>query len=87
MPSQTKPPGVTLVTAQVTELSKTEKDEEPKSVAARADKLQQNHEAESFELESESEKLDQDLSAEEVGGWDFDELEKELEDADSAAKS
>ncbi|KAI9083378.1 hypothetical protein K1719_034592 [Acacia pycnantha] len=32
-------------------------------------------------------KLDQDLSTEEVGGWDFDELEKELLDADSTARS
>ncbi|KAK4279930.1 hypothetical protein QN277_011626 [Acacia crassicarpa] len=79
--SQRKQQGSTLPAAQVTE-------EEPKSAAAtRADQLPPNHEAESIELESESGKLDQDLSTEEVGGWDFDDLEKELLDADSAAKS
>ncbi|XP_028778078.1 myosin-9 isoform X2 [Neltuma alba] len=78
--------GSTLATAQVTEPSETQNDEEPKSAAARTDQPL-NHEAELSELESDSGKLDQDLSTEEVGGWDFDELEKELEHANSAASS
>ncbi|XP_054806054.1 uncharacterized protein LOC129308735 isoform X2 [Prosopis cineraria] len=86
MSPQRKQQDRTLATAQVTELPNTQKDEEPKSTAAKDDQ-DQNHEAELTKLESESGKLDQDFSTEEIGGWDFDELEKELEHANSASRS
>ena len=59
------------------ELSKPETDEEPKSSSVKADQVL-DHEAELAQLESEFGKVSQDYSAEEIGDWEFDELEKEL---------
>ncbi|KAG5557361.1 hypothetical protein RHGRI_007573 [Rhododendron griersonianum] len=59
------------------------KDEQPNS-----DEVKPEHvldtEAELAKLESEFGKVSQDYSTEEVGDWEFDELEKELRDSDSA---
>lgn len=59
------------------------KDEQPKS-----DEVKPEHvldtEAELAKLESEFGKVSQDYSTEEVGDWEFDELEKELRASDSA---
>lgn len=43
-----------------------------------ATKAEQIYEAELAKLESESGNIKQDFSAEEIGGWEFDELENEL---------
>lgn len=59
------------------------KDEQPES-----DEVKPEHvldtEAELAKLESEFGKVSQDYSTEEVGDWEFDELEKELRASDSA---
>ncbi|XP_055801159.1 sporulation-specific protein 15-like isoform X2 [Solanum dulcamara] len=43
-----------------------------------ATKAEQMYEAELAKLESESGNINQDFSAEEIGGWEFDELDNEL---------
>ncbi|XP_049390172.1 sporulation-specific protein 15-like isoform X2 [Solanum stenotomum] len=49
--------------------------EEKKPAATSAEQM---YEAELAKLESESGNINQDFSAEEIGGWEFDELENEL---------
>ena len=63
--------------AQGTEPSKTQTDEQPKSPSVKGDQVF-DHEAELAKLESEFGKVSQDYSAEEIGDWEFDELEREL---------
>ncbi|MED6168451.1 hypothetical protein PIB30_011617 [Stylosanthes scabra] len=63
--------------AQGTEISKTETDKRSKSPSAKGDEIF-DHEAELAKLESEFGKVGQDYSGEEIGDWEFDELEREL---------
>ncbi|XP_004497325.1 uncharacterized protein [Cicer arietinum] len=68
-----------------TEFSKTETDEQPKSPSVKSDQVW-DHEAELAKLESEFGKVGQDYSAEEIGDWEFDELEREFVSGNSATK-
>lgn len=68
---------------QGTETLKAEKDEQPRSPAIMAEQMLDT-EAELAKLESEFGKVGQDYSAEEIGDWEFDELERELRAGDSA---
>ncbi|GFZ14853.1 hypothetical protein Acr_24g0010430 [Actinidia rufa] len=68
---------------QAAESPKVVKDEHPPSPKIRTEQLL-DAEAELAKLESEFGKVSQDYSTEEVGDWEFDELEKELRSDDSA---
>ncbi|KAF5948011.1 hypothetical protein HYC85_013968 [Camellia sinensis] len=69
---------------QATESPKAAKDKRPKSPKVEAEQGLDT-EAELAKLESEFGKVSQDNSTEEVGDWEFDELERELRSGDSAA--
>ncbi|KAK3034448.1 hypothetical protein RJ639_034685 [Escallonia herrerae] len=62
---------------QAAERPVAEKNEQPKSPAGKAGQLLDT-EAELAKLESEFGKVNRDYTAEEVGDWEFDELEREL---------
>ncbi|KAL5569172.1 hypothetical protein UlMin_025747 [Ulmus minor] len=57
---------------------KAKSEEHPKSPAAQAEHQALDTEAELAKLESEFGKVGQDYSADEIGDWEFDELEREL---------
>ncbi|KAE7996868.1 hypothetical protein FH972_001552 [Carpinus fangiana] len=63
-------------------LKANEIDEQPNSPANKAEHMLDT-EAELAKLESEFGKVGRDYSAEEIGGWEFDELERELRAGDS----
>lgn len=65
------------------ETPKSQIDEQLKSPAIKAEQVLDT-EAELAKLESEFGKVDRDYSTEEVGDWEFDELERELRAGDSA---
>ncbi|XP_057486567.1 uncharacterized protein LOC130772632 isoform X2 [Actinidia eriantha] len=69
---------------QATESPKAVKDEHPPSPTINTEQAL-DAEAELAKLESEFGKVSQDYSTEEVGDWEFDELERELRSSDSAA--
>ncbi|XP_057486283.1 uncharacterized protein LOC130772463 isoform X1 [Actinidia eriantha] len=69
---------------QATESPKAVKDEHPPSPTIKTEQAL-DAEAELAKLESEFGKVSQDYSTEEVGDWEFDELERELRSSDSAA--
>lgn len=66
-----------------TESPKAGKDEQPESHEVEPENVLDT-EAELAKLESEFGKVSQDYSTEEVGDWEFDDLEKELRAGDSA---
>ncbi|PQQ16497.1 rootletin [Prunus yedoensis var. nudiflora] len=62
---------------------KADTDKHPGSGAVKAEQMHDT-EAELAKLESEFGKVGQDYSAEEIGDWEFDELERELRSGDSS---
>uniref|UniRef100_A0A5B7CAL5 Uncharacterized protein n=1 Tax=Davidia involucrata TaxID=16924 RepID=A0A5B7CAL5_DAVIN len=68
---------------QIKETPKVQKDDHPESPAAKAEQVL-DPEAELAKLESEFGKVGRDYTAEEIGDWEFDELERELRSGDSA---
>ncbi|XP_057981798.1 uncharacterized protein LOC131167054 [Malania oleifera] len=66
---------------QATKMPKPEKVEHTESPPVKAEQVL-DPEAEIAKLESEFGKVSRDYSAEEIGGWEFDELEKELQSGD-----
>ncbi|KAA8539396.1 hypothetical protein F0562_026088 [Nyssa sinensis] len=69
---------------QVKDSPKAQKDEHPKSPVAKGEQVL-DAEAELAKLESEFGKVNRDYSADEIGDWEFDELERELRSGDSAS--
>ncbi|KAJ4719788.1 coiled-coil domain-containing protein 18 isoform X2 [Melia azedarach] len=81
--SHEKAPGSPTSPVQETMTQKPEKSEHPKKPAHNAEQVL-DPEAELAKLESEIGKVGQDYSGEEIGDWEFDELEREFKTADSA---
>ena len=83
-PSGSKPQrSLSHPTVQVTETKKAETYEHPKSPAVKSEQVL-DPEAELAKLESEFGSVSRDYSAEEIGDWEFDELERELRSDDTA---
>lgn len=81
--SSEKPQNTPSPPIPVTETLKADEiDEQPKSPANKAEHVL-DAEAELAKLESEFGKVGRDYSTEEIGGWEFDELERELRAGDS----
>lgn len=78
-PSEKKLDGAPSLSAPAhgAQLSKPETDEQPKSSSVKAEQLL-DHAAELAKLESEIGRVSDEYSSEEIGDWEFDELEKEL---------
>ncbi|CAJ2631076.1 unnamed protein product [Trifolium pratense] len=80
-PPEKKSDGTTSPSTSVqgtNEFSKTETNEQPKSPSVKSDQAL-DHEAELAKLESEFGKVStQDYSTDEIGDWEFDELEREF---------
>ncbi|RZC82128.1 hypothetical protein C5167_044916 [Papaver somniferum] len=72
---------------QIIETLMSKKEERPVSPTIQPQQHSLDTEAELAKLESEFGQVGQDYSAEEVGDWEFDELEKELRSGDSAAEA
>lgn len=88
-PSGARPQGSSIKpTVQVTETQKAEADKHhPKSPAGRSEQVL-DPEAELAKLESEFGNMTQDYPAgEEIGDWEFDELERELRSGGDATPS
>ncbi|CAL0320644.1 unnamed protein product [Lupinus luteus] len=86
-PAEKKPDATPSATTQgTTEISKTQRDEQPKSHSVKADQVF-DHEAELAKLESEFGNVSQDYLAGEIDDWEFDELERELVSGNNSATS
>lgn len=83
-PSAEKPEENRSNTLQAKDIPEAKKNEQPESPAVKPEQVL-DPEAELAKLESEFGKVNRDYSAEEVGDWEFDELEKELRSGDSTA--
>ncbi|KAI5346275.1 PREDICTED: coiled-coil domain-containing [Prunus dulcis] len=75
--------GPSTLPTESTGAQKADTDKHPGSGAVKAEQMLDT-EAELAKLESEFGKVGQDYSAEEIGDWEFDELERELRSGDSS---
>lgn len=71
--------------AETIEAAPSKKEESSKSASDRVDQSL-DPEAELAKLESEFGNMSRDYTAEEIGGWEFDELEQELKSGHSVSK-